>query len=218
MLLGGFAALATTILVMANVATRETIVLRQQEDLQQSLNQVISPELYDNDPLQTVVTITDESTTKEGVLFYRGVLKQQVTTVAFEMVGQGYAGDIRLLMGLNRQGDILGVRVLSHAETPGLGDKIELTRDDWILAFDGRSLANTTVKEWHVDKDGGQFDSFSGATITPRAVVAAVKAGLDLFARHQATILAVAVVSESETGEGEGKQAESGKEIAHELD
>jgi len=79
----------------------------------------------------------------------------------------GYAGPIALILGLDIQGKILGVRVLAHTETPGLGDRIEIQRDDWILSFNGRSLGNPPAERWAVKKDGGDFDQFSGATITP---------------------------------------------------
>ena len=110
--------------------------------------------------------------------------------VAFQMIAKGYGGDIRLLLGVDADGRLLGVRVLSHAETPGLGDKIETAKSGWALGFDGLSLGNPPVDRWKVKKDGGRFDQFSGATITPRAVVAAVRRGLEFFARQKAVILA----------------------------
>ena len=84
---------------------------------------------------------------------------------------------------------MLGVRVISHTETPGLGDKIEVTKSTWILSFNGPSLQNLSIEEWAVKKDGGTFDQFSGATITPRAVVNAVYRGLQFFKKHQAELL-----------------------------
>jgi electron transport complex protein RnfG len=92
-------------------------------------------------------------------------------------------------MGVSRDGQLLGVRVLSHRETPGLGDKIETAKDTWIHAFEGKSLASPAADKWAVKKDGGVFDQFSGATITPRAVVRAVKDGLELFARERPRML-----------------------------
>jgi electron transport complex protein RnfG len=92
-------------------------------------------------------------------------------------------------MGVSRDGQLLGVRVLSHRETPGLGDKIEAAKATWIHAFEGKSLASPPPDKWAVKKDGGAFDQFSGATITPRAVVRAVKDGLELFARERPRLL-----------------------------
>jgi electron transport complex protein RnfG len=98
-----------------------------------------------------------------------------------------------VLLGVDADGRVLGARVLSHAETPGLGDKIEVARDDWILSFDGKSLGEPPRERWAVRKDGGDFDQFSGATITPRAVVSAVKSGLELFATQRDALTASAV-------------------------
>ncbi|WP_416885136.1 electron transport complex subunit RsxG [Marinospirillum sp.] len=98
----------------------------------------------------------------------------------------GYSGQIHLLLALNTQGEVLGVRVLEHQETPGLGDKIERQKSDWILSFNGRSLSNTSG--WAVQRDGGEFDQFTGATITPRAVVRAVHRALIWQEQHQALL------------------------------
>ena len=98
----------------------------------------------------------------------------------------GYNGDIRLWLAFNPAGEILGVRVFAHQETPGLGDRIEPRIDNWILDFNGKSLANLETRQWQVQRDGGDFDQFSGATITPRAVVAAVHQGLLDYAQQQA--------------------------------
>ena len=187
LVLGLFSTLATILLVSGNLLTRDVIAERQREDLQESLQQVMPEKLYDNDLLAAPIQLEDAE--GKPLTIYRGTAGLHVSTLAWEVVGRGYAGDIRLILGLDAKGRILGVRVLSHAETPGLGDKIEIARDDWILAFDGLSLGNPPVERWKVDKDGGQFDSFSGATITPRAVVAAIEGGLHFFNDHRETLL-----------------------------
>jgi electron transport complex protein RnfG len=195
-LLGGFSTLATALLVAGNIATRDDIKARQKEDLLRSLNQVIPAEHYNSDLLQQPLRINDQK--GRPLTVYRGLQGMKVNALAWEVVGQGYAGDIRLILGVNADGEILGVRVLSHAETPGLGDKIEVTKDDWILGFNKLSLANRTTQQWHVKKDGGQFDQFSGATITPRAVVAAVHGGLSFFNDHKDELLSPPVVNRDE--------------------
>src|SRR5690606_7665772 len=101
----------------------------------------------------------------------------------------GYSGTIRLLVGIDAEGRLTGVRVLQHNETPGLGDKVELRKDDWILGFDGLSLRNPVASGWQVKKDGGDFDQFVGATITPRAVVAAVYNALQFFDLNRENLL-----------------------------
>jgi electron transport complex protein RnfG len=101
----------------------------------------------------------------------------------------GYNGDIKLLIAIDEYGLLIGVRVISHRETPGLGDAIDVNRSDWIEDFNGYSLENPGNLGWHVEKDGGIFDQFTGATITPRAVVKAVHKALEYFAAHQESLL-----------------------------
>lgn len=114
----------------------------------------------------------------------------QVRAVCYQVTAPGYGNTAMvLIIGVDRDGVLLGARVISHAETPGLGDKIELRKSDWILGFNGRSLGDPPPAGWAVKKDGGIFDQFTGATITPRAVVKAVRGGLDFFAAHRAVLL-----------------------------
>jgi electron transport complex protein RnfG len=101
----------------------------------------------------------------------------------------GYSGDIQLIIGVNIDGTVAGVRALAHRETPGLGDKVDLKKSPWILGFNGRSLADPLPEKWAVKKDRGVFDQFTGATITPRAVTAAVKRALDYYAEHRNELL-----------------------------
>ena len=93
----------------------------------------------------------------------------------------GYSGEIKIIIAVSRDGHIIGVRILKHSETRGLGDKIDISTDDWILAFDGKSLSNTSQKSWAVRKDGGDFDQISGATITSKSVISKVFDSLRYF-------------------------------------
>jgi Na+-translocating ferredoxin:NAD+ oxidoreductase subunit G len=186
-LLGGFSTLATALLVAGNIATKDVIEERQKEDLLDSLAQVVPAERYNNDLLAHPLQITDGN--GKPLTVYRGTVGSDVNSLAYEISGQGYAGEIRLIMGLDADGKILGVRVLSHAETPGLGDKIEVAKNNWILGFNGLSLGEPPESEWAVKKDGGRFDQFSGATITPRGVVKAIKHGLAFFQAHRTELL-----------------------------
>ena len=102
---------------------------------------------------------------------------------------QGYSGDIDLLVGINRDGSLAGVRIVAHRETPGLGDGIELSKSNWVLGFDGRTRQGADDPRWAVRKDGGDFDQFTGATITPRAVVAATGDALDFFEANRDALL-----------------------------
>lgn len=186
-LLGLFSLCTALILSLVDDLTRGPIADRVTEDLNSSLAQVIPDGLHDNAVTEGVLTIEDP---QEGpVAVYQARQDGQVTAVAFEMTAYGYGGRIQVLLGVDAAGQILGVRVLSHAETPGLGDKIEVAKSDWILGFEGRSLTDPQPDGWKVKRDGGVFDQFSGATITPRAVVGAIRRGLDLFERNRAALL-----------------------------
>lgn len=185
LLLGSVALLTSGALAVASRTTDADIQAAAMRDLKQSLAQVL-PGQYDNDLLQDTVMVA----TPDGeVTVYRARRAGQVEAVVFQTVGHGYAGAIVCVMGVSREGELLGVRVLKHKETPGLGDKIEPAKSPWIFAFDGKSLGTPPVDKWAVKKDGGVFDQFSGATITPRGVVRAVKNGLELFAREKPRML-----------------------------
>lgn len=199
LLLGGFSFLATALLVLGNLATHDAIEEQHREDLRASLSQVIPPAMHDNDLLADPLLFENDA--GRPLTIYRGTQGLQVQALAWEIVGQGYSGDIRLLLGLNAEGEILGVRVLAHAETPGLGDKIEASRNDWILGFTGLSLGNPPPERWKVKKDGGQFDAFSGATITPRGVVAAIRDGLEFFNRHRTALVSSVVINTPSTAQ-----------------
>ena len=113
-----------------------------------------------------------------------------VAVVLALIAPDGYGGPIKLLVGINADGSLAGVRVVNHHETPGLGDAIDTRRSNWILGFTGRSLGDPSPAQWAVRKDGGVFDQFTGATITPRAVVKAVKRALVYFEAHRDTLFA----------------------------
>ena len=182
-LLGLFACVAAALLALGNAATEGAIAQRHAEDLAASIGQVVPAALRDNDLLTDTVEVL-------GTTVYRARVKGMLSGAAWRVTGQGYGGEIGLIMAVDPKGEILGVRVLNHAETPGLGDKIEAAKDDWITRFTGRRLGDPSEAQWGVKKDGGLFDQFSGATITPRAVVAAVKGGLQFFAANREAILA----------------------------
>jgi len=192
--LGAFSLAAAALLAMGDLATRDAIEQARAADLLASLGQVLPAAIYDNDLLADAVAFS--AGPAGDLTFYRAAQGPAVTGVAFKVRGQGYGGPIDLLLGVDRRGQILGVRVLAHKETPGLGDRIEIGRDDWIRGFDGLSLDKLPPAAWAVKKDGGHFDQFSGATITPRAVVAAVKDGLLAFEGHRDALVASAVVGE----------------------
>ena len=133
-------------------------------------------------PSQEEITLTMDG---KPTHFYRARKAGVASGVALFADTTGYSGTIHLLLGIDANGTLTGVRVLSHTETPGLGDNIDLAKSNWVLNFNGKSLKQPDEKGWHVKKDGGEFDSFTGATITPRGVVKGVHEALMLFQRHQ---------------------------------
>ncbi|WP_407279755.1 electron transport complex subunit RsxG [Aromatoleum evansii] len=188
LLLGGVALVAGTALTLASNATRAPIAAAEAHDTQMTLAQVLPAGSTDNDLLKDVLELPGPaagSARRIHIARKAGV----VTGAVFNVSERGYAGEIRLLMAVDPAGRVLGVRVLKHTETPGLGDKIEIARNPWITSFNGHSLGDPAAEQWAVRKDGGIYDSFAGATITPRAVVKAVKGGLDYFAAHRNEIL-----------------------------
>ncbi len=186
-LLGMFATLAAALIVGGDIATHDAIEQRKAEDLQYSLGQVIPAVIHDNNLLDDKLVLQHQG---KDVVVYRALKGPEVTAVAYGVSEQGYSGEISLIMGVNRSGEIIGVRIIAHTETPGLGDKIEVEKDDWVYSFDGLSFDKLPEQKWAVKKDGGVFDQFSGATITPRAVVRAVKQGLVLFSEYRVVLLA----------------------------
>lgn len=185
LLLGSFALLASGALAWASGATGAAIAAAEAKDLRDSLSEVLPSGLADNDFLKDTVSVDRDG---QPVTIYRARQGQEVKAALFKVAGRGYAGEIQILMAVDMAGHTLGVRVLKHAETPGLGDKIEVRKDAWIKSFDGKSLGDPAPEKWAVKKDNGVFDQFAGATITPRGVVKAVKGGLEFFAAHKAEI------------------------------
>lgn len=180
--LGAICALVAFLLLLGNMLTKEQIEQEKMADRLVVLRQVLPAEIYDNNPLADALTIKDSELGEVEV--YPARKGGQLTAIAFRVSNIGYAGPIDQLIALNTKGEILGTRILAHKETPGLADKIEIARSNWITKFDGLSLENTPIKDWAVKKDGGRFDQFAGATITPRAIVKSVLQALKFQARQ----------------------------------
>ena len=207
MLLGGMAMITSALIVIGNKETSASIELRKAEDMKKSLSQVIPPEIHSNDLLQDVVQLKINQETKN---FYIARADEKAVAVAFEMTAFGYSGPIEVMVGINRKGELLGARVLSHNETPGLGDKIETDKSQWIFSFAGLSLSNPGEPQWKVKKDGGIFDQFSGATITPRAVVKAIKHSLDIFMDNESVLLEDSAPKQQQPSKQSVQQAPTG--------
>lgn len=186
-ILGTFCLGFGVVLAVTKSVASVDIANRAMEDRLSSLEQVLPGELHDNNPLTDTVLLKDAD--GKEVTVYKASKGGKPTGFAYEIQGSGYAGPIRLMMGIDAEGKIIGVRVLAHKETPGLGDRIEVKKGSWILQFAGLTDDNPPAERWKVKKDGGQFDQFAGATITPRGVVKAVHGGLDFYAANQSKLL-----------------------------
>lgn len=191
LLLAVTALTGTAILSVADWHSAPYIAQNKRQALLRGLEEVMPAGQFDNDIVQDTTSIADPDLLKiEGeTLVYRARKRGVAVAAAFRLAApDGYAGDIELLMGVDAKGSITGVRVINHHETPGLGDAIEPQNSNWIFGFFGKSLTDPGASGWHVRRDGGQFDQFTGATITPRAVVAAVRRGLEFFNKHRERI------------------------------
>jgi electron transport complex protein RnfG len=172
--------------------THATIEVIEQQEKQAMIAQTLPTGSFDNDlvrdsrPLPVDVLLGSKRT---GTAYLARKATVPAAVVLEVVAPDGYAGEIRLLVGIHADGRIAGVRVTSHHETPGLGDYIEIAKNKWITQFDGRSLADTPIGQWKVRKDGGRFEFMAGATITPRAVVKATRKALEYFAAHQTELL-----------------------------
>ncbi len=182
LILAAFAIAATVLVVGTAKLTAPRIAQQQQQELLNVLNQLLPPDMHDNDLVASCTLVAHPELGGAQQKVYRATVKGQAVNesipqaLALEVIApNGYSGAIKLLVAFNLNGSVAGVRVLEHKETPGLGDKIELRKNDWILSFNGLSVNGADDKRWAVKRDGGQFDAFTGATITPRAVVQAVK-------------------------------------------
>ncbi|NOH49806.1 electron transport complex subunit RsxG [Vibrio rotiferianus] len=172
-----FACATTGLVALTQYLTKDQIKLQEQKQLLSVLNQVIPEEMHDNNLVAacTMVSAPDLGTV-HSMPTYIATKDGQPTAMAIESIApDGYNGEIKIITGIDNQGKILGTRILSHQETPGLGDKIDLRVTDWILSFTGKQVTESNWNSWRVRKDGGDFDQFTGATITPRAVVKAVR-------------------------------------------
>ncbi|WP_226704865.1 electron transport complex subunit RsxG [Microbulbifer elongatus] len=194
-----FALVTAGTLAVTQITTREPIERAIREAAAKALLEIIPIERHSNDLLVDTYPIPRQYWAMLGLKQGGDInLARQsdgtIDAVIIPTVApEGYSGPIQMLVGVNRDGTVAGVRVTNHAETPGLGDKVEVKKSDWILSFNGTSLEDPGRGMWKVEKDGGAFDQFTGATITPRAVVKQVRTVLDFVAEHQQKIFSAPV-------------------------
>lgn len=191
LILGIFAAITAAIIAMTFQGTQKRIEEQERKAASAALIDMIPYSRHNNDMLTDLLPISLEQSQALGFTtpVSLNIAKQDGKVVAFvipTIAHDGYSGDIKMIVAVNVDGTLAGVRVLAHKETPGLGDKIDLRKSQWIHSFDGKSLAKPQASLWTVKKDGGEFDQFTGATITPRAVVMRVKTTLQLWQANKA--------------------------------
>jgi len=187
-LLGIIALVGTALLAGVNELTHQRIDVQEKLRVLKQLNEVVPTASFNNDLLADVIEIRDETffPHQDAVKVYRARMNGQAVAVMMIVIApDGYNGDIRLLEGIGTDGRILGVRIISHRETPGLGDLIDLEKSNWILGFNHKSLQYPNHDGWAVKRDGGEFDQFTGATVSPRAVIKAVHSSLLYFKANQ---------------------------------
>lgn len=187
-----FAIACTALVSVVNWLTKDTIIRQQQQQLLSTLYDVIPAERLNNDLYHDCQVIAGNDYLGGGdeQMAYIARMDNMPVAVAITSAApDGYNGKIKLIVALNVDGSVSGVRVLKHQETPGLGDKIETRKNDWIYGFNGKTVETENDLRWAVKKDGGMFDQFTGATITPRAVVKAVKNTSLYFNKNKDSIL-----------------------------
>jgi len=205
-LLGAFA-LGTTFLISGTyLLTKDRIAIEQRKAEEKALLEIVPANRHNNSMLDNTIAV-NSSTESLNLRGNRQIYlaRQDGDTVAAiipVVATDGYSGDINLIVGVNSDGSIAGVRALNHKETPGLGDKVDIKKSDWVLGFNGKSLNNPDISKWAVKKDKGHFDQFTGATITPRAVVSATLRALQYANAHRQVLFATTATTATEQ-EGE---------------
>ena len=195
-----FALVTALVLAVTNDLTYERIAQSEREAAERALLEIIPLERHDNDLLMDVQPVPEQywamlGLKKGGNIHIARDKGQPVAAIIPAVTPDGYSGSIAMIIGINFDGTIAGVRVVEHRETPGLGDKIDLKKSNWILDFNGKSLENPQRENWKVKKEGGEFDQFTGATITPRAVVSQVLKSLQYFEHDQERLQKITAVN-----------------------
>ncbi len=201
-----FALIGTALLALTYDLTHEPIARSEENEKLKLITQIAPTSNYDNDIIKDTVQLEADDLlgNDDATIAYLGLMKGQPSIAVIQAIApDGYGGKIHLLIAIRRDGRIGGVRVVSHKETPGLGDYIEIAKNKWITTFDGTSLDEPKDGDWKVKKDGGRFDYMAGATITPRAVVKAVHKALQYYALHGESLFKQQPAGPAVKGKGE---------------
>jgi len=192
--LAAIAAVCTALVAATYHATRARIAANEKALLEQSLQPALAGIFYDGEISESRVVIPPPHDLPGSgpATIYRVYSGGEPVAALFVVTARdGFSGPIRLLLGIGTDGTVTGLRILEHRETPGLGDRIDSSRSDWVFQFDGRSLGDPVVARWSIRADGGEFDQLTGASVTPRAVVGAVRDTLLYFEAHHDEIFAM---------------------------
>ena len=201
MTLAMIAAICTALVAATFQMTVDRIAANEKALLEQSLQPALAGVFYDGDVSESrlVIPPPHELPGNDPAIIYRVFSANEPVAALFAVTARdGFSGPIRILLGVDVSGTVTGVRILQHRETPGLGDKIESSRSDWVFQFDGRSIGDPVVTAWALKGDGGEFDQLTGASVTPRAVLKAIRETLLYFAAHRDEIF-LAEASEEDT-------------------
>ena len=195
------AAICTALVAATYQLTAERIAANEKALLEQSLAPALSGIFYEGGVSESRVVIPPphDLPGSDAAIIYRVFADEEPVAALFVVTARdGFSGPIRILLGIEYDGTVTGVRILQHRETPGLGDRIESTRSDWVLQFDGRSMGDPVVTGWAIKKDGGEFDQLTGASVTPRAVIKAIRDTLIYFDEHRDAVFAMAATEEED--------------------
>jgi len=199
------AAICTALVALTYSLTAERIVANEQAWLERSLQPALSGLFYDSGVTESKIVIPPphDLPGSEAAIIYRVYAEGAPVAALFVVSARdGYAGPIRILVGIDTMGVVTGVHVLEHRETPGLGDRVDSTKSDWVKQFNGHSLLDPEPTGWAIKGDGGQYDQLTGASVTPRAIIKAIKETLLYFEAHSEEIFAE-VIPETDKEETE---------------
>ena len=194
LLLALFALITALILASTDRVTEDRIAESERLAAQKALFEIVPLARHNNDLLVDLQPIPEQywlalGLDNGGDVHIARLDDQPVAAIVPSITTDGYSGDIAMIVGINFDGTVAGVRVVDHKETPGLGDKVELRKSDWILSFNGKSLNNPEISKWNVKKDRGDFAQFTGATITPKAVIHQIAKTLEYFEKDRERLL-----------------------------
>jgi electron transport complex protein RnfG len=195
------AAICTALVTATFQLTKDRIAANEKALLEQALQPALAGVSYDSSVSESRLVLPPPHGLpgNEAAIIYRVFAEDKPVAALFAVTARdGFSGAIRILVGVNFDGTVTGVRILQHQETPGLGDKIDSSRSDWVFQFDGHSLTGPVVSGWAIRSDGGEFDQLTGASVTPRAVIKAIRETLLYFDAQRDEIFAAPASGEGE--------------------